>query len=328
MIRSKILLPLILLCLAGLVLAQTQGPVAVVASKTGKSRSLTLPSGGGTLKQAKRGKLQTLEPVAAGTFIQLAPGATVTLAYYGDGHLERLTGPCLVRVGRGGGHLIKGDASALQVEESDLGEAIRPDQPDRQKVATGNTLSLTAREGMPTFSWATNASGPYLVTVFQNDKQIWSSETAGKSVLYDGPILTPDSPFVWQVQVGATVLGAQRFEIASKGAAVSLGAAQAEVEKAPDDPAKLALWSAVQDQRGNLPGAVNAAQAALQKAPQDAALMHRLSGMFNEMGQEAAAQAIEGQARLYEDVEGPSIDPDGDMLFDDYLSDTDTVFTQ
>lgn len=317
-----------LLLMAGLALAQTSGPVAVAAAVSGKTRTLTLPSGGGTLKQARRGTLATLQTLNAGVFVQLAPGARVTLAYYGDGHLERLTGPCLVRVGAGGGHLIKGDPTALQVEESELGEAIRPDQPQRVRVSSNTTMSLTAREGMPTFSWATNQPGPYLVSVYQNGTSLWGAETGSKSVLYDGPVLTPDAPYVWQVQVGSNVLGAQRFEIASRGAAVALGAARAEAQKAPDDPAKLALWSAVQDQRGNLPGAVEAGQAALAQAPGDAALMHRLSGMFNEMGQEAAAQAMEGQARMYEDVEGPSIDPDGDMIFDDYLSDTDNVFSQ
>lgn len=326
---KRLTLPLIaLLLVAGLALAQSSGPAAVVASVSGKTRTLTLPPGGGKLSQATRGKLKTLEPLQAGTFVQLAPGASVTLAYYGDGHLERLTGPCLVRVGRGGGHVVKGEASALQVEESDLGEAIRPDQPQRVAVSSGTTLSLSASEGMPTFSWASSTPGPYLVSVYQDDKSIWSSETAGQSVLYDGPVLTPDETFVWQVQVGSNVLGAQRFEIVSHGAAKALGAAKAEVEAAPDDPAKLALWSAIQDQRGHLNEAVAAGQQALAKAPQDAALMHRLSGMFTEMGQEAQAQAMEGQARLYEDVEGPSIDPDGDMLFDDYLSDTDSVFTQ
>jgi hypothetical protein len=326
---KRIALPLLALLLAaGLAVAQSTGPAAVVASVSGKTRTLTLPPGGGTLKQATRGRLRTLEPLNAGVFVQLAPGASVTLAYYGDGHLERLTGPCLVRVARGGGHVVKGDAGSLVVEESELGEAVRPDTVQRTHVASGTTLSLVAREGMPTFSWASNTPGPYLVTVFQNGTQLWSSETGSQSVLYDGPVLTPDTPYVWQVQVGSNVLGAQRFEIASRGSAVSMGAAQAEAEAAPDDPAKLALWSAVQDQRGNLPGAVSAAQAALAQAPHDAALMHRLSGMFSEMGQEAQAQALEGQAREYEDVEGPSVDPDADMLFDDYLSDTDTVFTQ
>lgn len=319
---------LLLLLLAGIALAQSPSPAAVVAAETGKSRILTLPAGGGRLAQARPGPLETLQRLNAGVFVQLASGASATLAYYGDGHLERLTGPCLVRVGAHGGHIVKGDPGCLTVEESDLGEALRPESPERVKVSSGTTLSVTAAQGMPTFSWATGAAGPYLVSVWGNGKQIWSSQTASRSVLYDGPILALDSPFVWQLQVGSDILGAQRFEIASKGAALSLGAAQAEAQQAPDDPARLTLWSAIQDQRGNLPAAVSAAQAASAKAPQDAALMRRLGGMFDEMGQKAAAQAAEGQARMWEDVEGPSVDPDGDLLFDNYLSDVDNVYNQ
>ncbi len=317
---------LLFVLLMGLARAQSNNPAAVVGSISGPVRTLTLPAGGGKLSAATPGKLKTLQQLNAGVFVQLAQGGSVTLAYTSDGHLERLTGPCVVRVGADGSHLLKGARSALKVEKSQLGAALRPTNPARLKVGSGTTLSVTSQEGMPTFSFNTNQAGPYLVTVFQGGNSLWSSETASTSVLYDGPVLSLDTPYVWQIQAGSTVLGAMRFEVPSHGATQSLGQAQAEVQAAPDDAARQALWAAAQDQRGNLPQAVNAAQAALKSQPQDAALMNRLSGMLQEMGQEAEAQRFEGQARMYEDVEGPSVDPNGDLIFGDYINDLPGIY--
>ncbi len=320
-------LALVLLALlVGLAQAQSNPPAAVVGAVSGPVRTLTLPAGGGKLSAATPGKLKTLQQVHAGVFVQLAQGGSLTLAYTSDGHLERLTGPCVVRVGSDGGHLVKGAKSALTFEKSQLGSVLRPAAPARVKVSSGTSLSVTSQEGMPTFSFTTNQTGPYLVSVWQGDKSLWSSETASTSVLYDGPVLSLDTPYTWQVAVGSSVLGAMRFEVPSHGAAQSLGQAQAEVQATPDDAARQALWAAAQDQRGNIPQAVDAAQTALKGQPQDAALMNRLSGMFNEMGQEAEAQRFEGQARMYEDVEGPSVDPAGDLIFGDYLNDLPGIY--
>lgn len=115
-----------------------------------------------------------------------------------DGHQELLQGPCLIRLGAAGGHLIKGDTRALQVKESELGEALRPpdNEATRMDVGNGNTLKLSTQAQQTVFSWQTQQAGPYLVTVTDSTRQanIWSSELAGNSVTDTGPELLPDNP--------------------------------------------------------------------------------------------------------------------------------------
>lgn len=311
-------------CALGSPLAWAQSPTAIVGSVSGPARTLTPPTGGSKLTEAKRGAVKTLAVLNSGMFVQLGEGSKAVLFFYSDGHQESLQGPCLIRLGAAGGHLVKGDSKALQVKESELGEALRPpdNEATRMDVGNGTTLKLSTQAQQTVFSWQTQQAGPYLITVTDSTRQanIWSSELAGNSVTYTGPELLPDNPYVWQLQAGSEALGAMRFEAPSHGSAVSLGQAKAEVKV--EDPATLAAWSVIQDQRGNLPEAVAAAKAALQKQPQDAALMQRLSVMLTEMGEKAQAESYSAQLGLFED----NGFPEWGAGMDPYLSTLNTVY--
>lgn len=53
---------------------------------------------------------RTLLAVLAGAEVQVPAGARATLTFFGDGHRERLQGPCRVRVGNSGATVLEGSA--------------------------------------------------------------------------------------------------------------------------------------------------------------------------------------------------------------------------
>lgn len=309
---------LALLLLLALPAAADDDPAALLVWLQGPARSLQLPATGGTLQQATSTRLLGLEPLPPGAFVQLAPNASARLVYYGDGHEEQLTGPCVIRVGRDGGHLVKGNA--ITVVESDVGELLRPPdmEVERTQALPGTDLALGESGGNPIFTWATQARPPYVLSVWQGQRRIWSAELSGTSVPYTGPALTRDTPYTAQLTSGSTVLATDRFELFSPPVAAALAVTP------PTDPAGLALLSLVYDQRGESAQAVQLAQKALDQQ-QNVGFMRRLSGMLGEMGDEARAQAMSGQAKLYEDSFAPMFDPNQNGM-DGYLGGLDTIY--
>lgn len=294
-----------LVCLAFLAVPATAGdPAALAVSVRGPARVLILPAGGGTLRQATVTRLQSLDTLPAGVFVQVGAGGQVCLVYHADGHREDLAGPCLVRVAPGGSHLVKGSTQAIQHSESEVAEAVSPAPVVRAQVSPGTRISVSNPQGVPRFTWSTNYLGPLLAVLYQPGPprvNVWSSEQSDKSVLYSGPTLMADTPYVFQLEQDDRALAAVRFQVSSSGALASLGNARAEVQKSLDDPTSLALLALALDQRGDLSGAVQTMQSALDKQPDDAAFVRRMSEMVAEMGDEARANVLRNRAKGLED---------------------------
>lgn len=306
--------------------AQADTAAALVACVKGPARVLALPADGAKLPDAQAKQVLSLDSLAAGSFLQLGPGATATLVYDGDGHREDLTGPCVVRVTPAGSHLVKGAPGAVQVRESDAAETLpAPGPVARVQVSPGATLSVTQKFGMPSFAWKSSSPGPYLVTLYQPGPprvNLWSSEEVGLGTQYDGPILVPDTTYVLQLEAGGVALGAMRFQVPSDHSVQSLGAAQAEIQKAPD-VAGHALLAVTQDHSGDLPAAVQSLQAALDQQPDDLGFLRRMQAMVTEMGDEARANVIKNRAKYLEDTVPAAIGYD---VMDAYLDDIEGLY--
>lgn len=323
-----LLLGLALLALTALpVRAQAPAAAALVANVNGPARVLVLPAAGGKLSAAQQKPVLSLDSLAAGNVLQLGPGATATLVYDGDGHREDLTGPCVVRITPAGSHMVKGAAGSVVVRESDAAETLPPPGPvARVQASPGTVLSVTQKYGMPTFAWKSTVSGPYMVAVYQPGPprvNLWSSESTGLGVQYDGPILVPDTTYVLQLEANGAALGAMRFQVPSDHSVQSLGAAQSEIQKDPQDAAGHAILAVSQDHAGNLPAAVQSMQDALDQDPNDLGFIKRMQAMVTEMGDEARANALENRAKFLEDSVPPQM---GYGEMDAYLDDVEGLY--
>lgn len=324
---SKSLLVVLVAALLSLPAQAQEAAAALVAVVQGPARVLTLPANGGPLSQAARSDVHSLDSLAAGTLLQLGAGATATLAFHSDGHREDLTGPILVQITPAGSHVIKGDQGTVRRTDSEAAEALQPDTGlQRVQVSPGVDLDFQENAGVLTLSWESPADGPYIVSVYDPGpprKNLWSSEASGTSVKYDGPVLTPSTPYVFQVETGGQPLGAARFQVTSDAAVQALGAAAAEVQKAPDDTAGHAMLAVAQDQQGDLTGAVQTLQTAIDQKPDDSGFIRRMQSMVTEMGDEARANVLQNRAKYLEDSVPPQAGYD-DM--DAYVDDIEGVY--
>lgn len=325
---TRVLFLALALVAAAILPARAQAPpaAATVASVRGPARVLVLPGGGAKLQDAQAQRVLSLDTLAPGSLLQLAPGSSATLVYDGDGHREDLSGPCVVRVTPAGSQLVKGAAGSVQVRESEAAELLPPPGPvARVQVAPGTVLAVTQKFGMPAFSWRTSAAGPCMVAVYQPGPprvNLWSSEVSGSGVQYDGPVLVPDTTYVLQLEAGGAALGAMRFQVPSDHAVRSLGVAQAEIQRSPD-PAGYGMLALSQDRAGDLAAAVRSLQAALDQQPDDLGFLQRMQAMVTEMGDEAQAHALQNRAKFLED----SVPADmGYSAMDAYVDDIEGLY--
>ncbi len=293
----KLLTALTLLILTLPVLADepnaADGPSAMVTHLTGSAVMVV---------DGQKTFVEPMTHINPKTLVELRGGAKMTVVYFASGAQENYTGPALIGIGSNRGKVFHGDDSARTVVTtgSNLVKAVDPhaltETPDFGPV------SITSADGKTVFSWTTEKSGPYHVSVFKPAQgqtprtKVWAEQTNDKSITYGGPTLNSAFSYVVLVEVGRDKIGASLFREVD-GSAQVFDNHQAEATKMsaadPTNPTPHVLLSTLYTQHGQTDKAKDSMQMAINAQPDEDAFIARMKTMTKQISEKADADTAE-----------------------------------
>ncbi len=304
--RSATLVLMVLAAAMVLGAAPAPRPVAMVTDLVGRATDASGPS-----------ELLIQSRLRPGDRLRLAAGSWARVVFLqgaAGGRLERLTGPCTVEVGAAGMRLLSGAATALVVERQPVRAALVPGSNLGRMAGSvvrgsGNMIASTMRpaveQGPPRFTFETLFQGPYTISVWDGDRELWSQQTEGTALDYGGPALNQDHTYVWTVRVADELQMRASFRLLSPQASQRLAEADALAREglaaAPDDPTPAVLMLTLYKEALLLEEAASWAAELARLRPDDPGLHDTLSDLLYSLGryEEARAEA-DRAAELYQ----------------------------
>lgn len=270
-------------------------PVAMVTDLVGKA----------TLEREPVAALRIQSLLREGDRIRLASGAWARLVFMEGGRLERLSGPCLLRVEAGGARVLEGPATAVRVERTPVRPALVPGRNlDRMAgYATRGVVEPTMDpvvEGTPRFTWQSVLPGPFEVMVTKRGHLVWSGRTADRALEYSGPPLEQDVTYDWYVSVSDEGGGQGIFRIVSGETRQRLKEADRQAREMlqadPDDPTPAVLVMTLYTESLLWQPAEEWAREAVRRRPEDPDLRATLAELLHALGRHDEARVESDRA--------------------------------
>lgn len=268
---------------------------------------LLLPVGAGTERTAMITDLvgtarlagqpvKTLQVLSNGAEVEVSAKARISLIFFGDSHMETLTGPCRFQIAPKETRLLAGEpGQRLTLPPT----AMRLPSRGERAETMGGTVQRSEKSRLtmprtltapPVFTWE---GFPEPMTVWltrpgQATEVLWKSEPSSGGVVYTGPPLLEDVVYVWElrpVEPDFSEAPWKRFVLLSQASQELIRAAEAELGRAPeDDVVARVLMMQVYADHLMLEEALGAARSALALRPDDAGLKAGLNRLLRELG--------------------------------------------
>ncbi|MEW6284224.1 MAG: hypothetical protein AB1758_36760, partial [Candidatus Eremiobacterota bacterium] len=242
-----------------------------------------------------------LHPLTPGNELKLEAGTRCTVAWFSDGHLERVSGPATFRVERAG--LTGGAVEKVPASVALVGLTPRPAGGARTATTTRGgsppprllpvELSRPARvpAGLGAFRLL---DSPYEVQLFDSNGNLVRSETLGSArESWAIPALPAEASYrVVFLYEDGTEMGSRSFTL-EPGSAEHLGSALAGPE---DDPTPWIARARFLEEGGFAEAALRDVLEALSRRPSPA-LLNWAADLYEELGCEAEARVFRSLAR-------------------------------
>jgi hypothetical protein len=277
--------------------ARAAEPVAIVYGLKGQAFVKATPAG-------ERRPAERFQWLPAAAAIEVAPGATLHLAFAGGARYELRGGAKVTLSGGGGFSASTGPVEALSAVsplprlETPSADSTLGTSPGALRLRGGRIAGLYPRddatalpdEAVLVFEPVQGAAGYRVVVEDEAGTTVHAAEVKAPPAPVPAGVLKPGGRYLWTVRTiggGPSARGEADF---SALAAESLAAREAlrRSLQGQDDPESLALLAEVDSRLGLFLEAQRGFQAALARSPADASLQHALDRLARQM---AAAPA-------------------------------------